>query len=146
MLRTACICASLLLSACATYPIQTASGRPEVTLNETVPQAKRSSIEAFSARGCSLVSEGPSLLTFQSQMSAGSGMAFLMAAGNANYTLPVWTIRLTFLQTGKQTKIFGHIQGSATSPFGQTKVIDTTTGRAGQELQETLESLKGRSR
>lgn len=141
--------ASLLLgtafwfTSCATYPVGTPSGRPEVVVHSSLERAKTVAIETMS-NGYSLVSQSPNIMTFEAPLPPAQSAVFLLAVGNSYYSDPKAVIRLTFLQNGSSVKILGNVQAITQGPYGQTKSMDLTDGKGGQQVQQVLLSIQRR--
>jgi hypothetical protein len=142
MIRLLILTASLAFCSCQTIRIDTPSGRPEVAVKPPMSRAKATAIETMVGAGLSLTGQSENTLTFESPMSPGEATVYLLAVGNASYSQPVVTTRLTFVPVGSEIKIYGTVQGSAQGPFGQTQSTDFTSGKGGQQLQQALEVIR----
>lgn len=131
----------LSLSGCAVAPpLQTASGRPEVTI-KTANVAKFRSlvISRAMSRGGELISDGPSSLVFSMPMPGGQAFAYQAFLGNASSTVPKKVLTLVFATEGAQTRIFASGKIEMKNAFGG----DQSSGSmGGQLMQNDLEDVK----
>lgn len=143
-IRPLLVAACIGLSACANQSLRTPSGRPEVAVRAALSRSQNAAIETMTADGFALVSQSSNSLVFERDLPPAQSAVLLMGVGNSYYSQPKAIIRLTFIPTGGLTKISGSVQASTQGPFGQVKNMDMTGGRAAQELQGTLETIKRR--
>lgn len=136
---------SLALCSCQTFPINTPSGRPEVTAKSSMSRAKTTAMKLFVGSGWSMTSQSENALTFEKPMTPDKAALFLLAVGNASYSQPVVITRLTFLPVGNEVKIYGAIHASAQGPFGQVQNMDFTDGKDGQRLQQSLVVIRNQA-
>ena len=107
-------------------------------------RSQNAAIEAMTSDGFSLTSQSSNALVFERDLPPAQSAVLLMGVGNSYYSQPKAVIRLTFIPMQGLTKITGNVQASTQGPFGQVKNVDITRGRAAQELQGTLETIKRR--
>lgn len=136
---------ALLICSCASQRLNTPSGRPEVSISASKAKVKSTTISTLSEIGYSLTSESPSLLVFQKQMEPAQSTLFLIGVGNSYYSQPMAVTRMTLVQASSQVKLLASYGGTAQGPFGQVKNMDLTSGRAAQDIQGVLETIKKRS-
>lgn len=124
--------------------LPTPSGRPEVNVRPPVSKAQSVAIEKMTMDGFALTNQTQNSLTFERDLPPAQAAIFLMGVGNSYHSQPKAVIRLTFVSTGGKIRIFGTVHALTQGPFGQVKTLDMTGGKAAQELQAALESIKRR--
>jgi len=132
------------LSACATQPLGTPSGRPEVAVRSSLSRTQNSAIEVLSSQGFSLISQSSNTLVFERDLPPAQSAILLMGVGNSYYSQPKAGIRLTFVSIQGLTRVSGRVEATTQGPFGQIKNMDITGGKSAQKLQATLETIKRR--
>ncbi len=133
----------LLLAGCAsTPPLQTASGRPEVTVrSRTAAQVRSVAINHFVDQGFAPVKSDGNQLVFEKEGSV--GQAFLMGLTTNN---PQASNRLTItlVENGPDVRVVGGVAVTGNNNFGAQQVTELT-GKGYQQLQMSLEGIKARA-
>jgi hypothetical protein len=132
------------LHSCAPTALPTRSGRPEVVVRPPAARAKAVAIDTMIATGHVLTNQSENILTFERDMPPAQSMLYLAAVGNSYYSQPKGIVRLTFVPAANGVKIYANAQVATQGPFGQMKTVDMSTGKAGQDIQALLESIKRR--
>jgi hypothetical protein len=126
-------------------PLPTTSGNPEVTINsENTKRIKETLIDLYSSSGYAVVRETEYTVTVSRALDTGQAMFYQVAMGNAYSSPPQVNISLTITPVGGATKVFGQISIGMRGVFGQDQGTNLNHGKAGRQLQDTLEQLKTR--
>jgi hypothetical protein len=135
--------ALLTLAGCAGVgPVNTPSGNPEVTIKSTdTSRIKNALVTLYSGNGYSLVSDSPFNLVFAKQMSLGEATLYTVAMGNSYSSMPNMKIAFTLVTGEGTTRVFAHIGVEMQGVFGQNQGTNLDHGKAGKEVQATLEQL-----
>ncbi len=138
------IVALLTLTACAGVgPMNTPSGNPEVTIRSTnTSRIKNALVASYSASGYSLVSDSQFNLVFTKQMSAGEAALYTVAMGNAYSSMPNIKVAFTIVPESGATRVFAHVGAEMQGVFGQNQGMSLDHGKAGTQVQASLEQLK----
>jgi len=138
------IVALLALTACAGVgPVNTPSGNPEVTIKSTdTSRIKSAIVTMYSGEGYGLASEGQFNLVFVKQMSAGEAALYTVAMGSSYSSSPSMRIAVTVVPESSATRVFAHINVAMQGVFGQDQGTSLDHGKAGKQVQASLERLK----
>jgi hypothetical protein len=136
--------ALLILTACAGVgPVNTPSGNPEVTIRSTdTSRIKNALVTLYSGNGYSLVSDSQFNLVFAKQMDLGEATLYTVAMGNAYSSHPDMTLALTLVPSEGATRVFAHVGVVMHGVFGQNQGTNLDHGKAGKQVQASLEQLK----
>jgi hypothetical protein len=133
----------LLFAGCATEPLGTASGNPEVTVQSTnVPRIKATLISGLASQGYQVTQDSPFLLGFVGPVNPAAGALYQALMGNAYSSTPQMRVAFNFASLGDSTRVFGHIAVTMQNAFGQSQETNLDRGKAGHELQTVLTQLK----
>ena len=134
---------AFLLTSCATTPLPTASGNPEVTISSTnTKRVKEVLIAYYSSNGFAVVQDTQYTLAVSKTLDPGQAMLYQLGMGNAYSSAPQMVISFTLSPIAGATKVFGHVSVGMRGVFGQDQGMNLNRGRAGRELQTTLNQLK----
>jgi hypothetical protein len=138
------IVALLTLTACAGVgPVNTPSGNPEVTIRSAnTSRIKNALVTLYSGNGYSLVSDSQFNLVFAKQMDLGEATLYTVAMGNAYSSHPEMTLALTLVPSEGATRVFAHVSVAMQGVFGQNQGTNLDHGKAGKQVQASLEQLK----
>jgi len=138
------IVAFLTLTACAGVgPVDTPSGNPEVTIKSTnTSRIKSALVTLYSGNGYSLVSDSQFNLVFAKQLSPGEAALYTVAMGSAYSSTPTMKIAITVVPESAATRVFAHIEVEMQGVFGQNQGTSLDHGKAGKQVQASLEQLK----
>jgi hypothetical protein len=136
--------ALLALTGCAGVgPVDTPSGNPEVTIKSTdTSRIKGAIVALYSGEGYGLVSDSQFNLVFAKQMSVGEAALYTVAMGNAYSSSPSMRIAVTVVPESGATRVFAHVDVAMQGVFGQNQGTNLDHGKAGKEVQASLEQLK----
>lgn len=134
----------IALQACVQPGLSTPSGKPEVTVRPPLARAQNAAIATMTADGFALVNQTSNSLVFERDLPPAQAALLLVGVGNSYHSQPKAVIRLTFVPAGGPIKIYGMVNAVTQGPFGQVKSLNMTGGKAAQELQATLETVKRR--
>ena len=138
------IAALLTLTSCAGVgPVNTPSGNPEVTIRSTnTSRIKNALVTLYSSNGYSLVSDSQFNLVFAKQLSPGEAALYTVAMGSAYSSAPNVKIAVTVVPGSGATRVFAHIGVEMQGVFGQNQGTSLDHGKAGKQVQASLEQLK----
>ena len=135
------VCALALVAVgCATAPpLQTRSGRPEVTIhNRSVAKVRAAVTNHFVDTGWAPArSEGMQLI-FERKGSAGQD--FLMGL-MTNNPQSINRITITLIENGSDVRVVGNISAIGANAFGAAQVVELT-GKGYSQLQAELQAIK----
>ncbi len=131
------------LSGCATAPpLQTASGRPEVTVHgKTASQVRNAALNHFVDRGWAPVRSEGSQLVFEKEGSTGQALVMGLMTDNPQSTN---RITITLVENGSDVRVVGAIAAVGANNFGRAQVVELQ-GKGYQQLQAELQGVKARA-
>jgi hypothetical protein len=134
----------LTLTACAGVgPVNTPSGNPEVTIKSAnTSRIKNALVSLYSGSGYSLVSDSQFNLVFAKQLDFSEAALYTVAMGNTYSSLPEMKIAFTLVPSEGATRVFAHIGVAMQGVFGQNQGTNLDHGKAGKQVQASLEQLK----
>jgi len=134
--------AILLLVGCATQPLNTTSGRPEVTVRNASPTKVRNIIvNHFVDNGWAPVSTDGNQLVFEHEGSFGQSFAMGLLTDNPQSKN---RITITMVQNGSDIRLVAGVATIGQSNFGRQEVVELR-GKGYQQVQSLLELIKGRA-
>ncbi|HZS19176.1 MAG TPA: hypothetical protein VFA51_14705 [Candidatus Udaeobacter sp.] len=137
------IVALLTLTGCAVGPVNTPSGNPEVTIKSTnTSRIKNAIVRMYSESGYQLVRDTQFNLEFAKQMDVGQATLYTVAMGSAYSSMPNMRIAVTIVPGEGETRVFAHIGVEMQGALGQNQGTNLDHGKAGKEIQASLEQLK----
>lgn len=133
----------LALSGCATAPpLNTASGRPEVTVHgRTAAQVRSAATNHFVDYGWTPVKTDGNQLVFEHEGSAGQALLMGLMTDNPQATNRV---TLTLIENGSDIRLVGGVAVVGASNFGRSQVVELK-GKSLRQMQGALESIKTRA-
>ncbi len=133
----------LFTAGCATQPLNTVSGRPEVTVhNRTAAQVRSAAINQFMDRGYALAQSGDNQLIFAKEDSVTDQVLMgLLITGNAGSHT---RITLTLVENGRDVRVVGGVTAMGQTDYGRVRSIELT-GKGYQQLQGELRAIKVRA-
>jgi len=136
--------ALLALTGCAGVgPVNTPSGNPEVTIKSTdTSRIKGALVKSYSEAGYRLTQDTPFNLEFTKQMSLGEATLYTVAMGNSYSSMPNMKIAFTLVTGEGTTRVFAHVDVAMQGVFGQNQGTNLDHGKAGKQVQASLEQLK----
>jgi len=134
----------LVLTGCANVgPVNTPSGNPEVTINSTdTSRIKGALVKSYSEAGFQLTQDTSFNLEFTKQMGPGEGALYTVAMGNSYSSPPNMKIAFTLVTGEGTTRVFAHVGVQMQGVFGQNQGTNLDHGKAGKQVQATLEQIK----
>ncbi len=134
--------AFLSATGCATSRLNTASGRPEVTVRgATAAGVRAATLNYFVDRGFAPVKTEGTQLVFQQEGSV--GQKFLMGL-LTNEPQSVTRVMITLIEIGPDVRVVGGIAAVGQSTFGRQQEVELT-GKGYPALQQALERIKARA-
>jgi hypothetical protein len=136
--------ALLTLTSCAGVgPVNTPSGNPEVTIKSTnTSRIKGALVKSYSQVGYRLTQDTQFNLEFVKQMDIGMATLYTAAMGSSYSSMPNMKIAFTLVTSEGTTRVFAHIWVEMQGGLGQNQGTNLDHGKAGKEVQATLEQLK----
>ncbi len=133
----------IFLSGCATAPpLQTKSGRPEVTIhNRTAVRVKSVVVNYFVDQGWSVAREEGTQLIFEHQGTAGESLLMGMLTDNPQSTN---RITITLIENGSDVRVVGGIAAVGSNNFNRQQAVELT-GKGYPSLQSSLEQIKSKA-
>ena len=133
---------ALTLVGCASEPpLQTRSGRPEVTIhNRSLAQVRAAATNHFVDKGWGAVKTEGTQLVFERQ--GGATESFLMGLMTDN---PQSTNRITvtLIENGSDVRVVAGIAAIGANTFGRAQVVELS-GKGYQQVQAELQAIKSR--
>jgi hypothetical protein len=130
-----------LLTSCATQPLNTTSGRPEVTIQAvTAAKARNVIVSHFVDHGWAPVDTNGNQLVFEREGSFGQSFAMGLLTNN-----PQSKIRLivTLIEGGNNLRVVGGVAVLGQNTFGKQEVVELN-GKGYQQLQAELQVIKNK--
>jgi len=129
------------VTGCATQTLNTASGRPEVTVHGASAAAVRTAtVNYFVDRGFAPVKTEGSQLIFQQEGSAGEKLLMGMLT---NEPQSVTRVTVTLVENGQDLRVLGAIAAVGQNTFGRQQEVELT-GKGYPQLQQALEAIKAK--
>jgi hypothetical protein len=124
-------------------PLQTPSGRPEVTFaRATREQIRDAMINKFVANGCTISQDTPSTLVFSKPWNNAGGVMYQVLEGNSYSYTPQAELAITMANTQEGIRVFANCSVEMRNAFGGSDRQDMTQGQTAQQLQSFLEQVK----
>lgn len=141
-LRFALALSLTVLVACATEPLDTPSGKPEVTINARPDAVASAILVRLAASGWTIDSQTPTGVTAHKKMDGMQAVATQLLIGNEYSTIPDCHLRFIIIgRLGDPTRVFAQASASTQMAFGQVNEADITTGSS-RDLQQILAAVK----
>lgn len=133
----------IMFSCASSNRLNMPSGRPEATILGTSADVKLRITEAMLDRGFILASETDSRLVFTKPLKGGESFAYQMFYSGAYDTPPEWDIIFNFVDSGKgAVRVVGRVLIRSQSEFGQIRIVDLSTDKAGARVQNLLDTIR----
>ena len=137
--RLALLLLFVLVAGCATQPLNTTSGRPEVTIHGASAAHTRSVVvNHFVDRGWAPVTTDGNQLVFEHEGSFGQSFAMGLLTDNPQSKN---RITITLVQSGSDVRLVGGAALLGQSNFGRQEAVELR-GKGYQQLQSELELIK----
>jgi hypothetical protein len=130
---------AMLATGCASQRLNTASGRPEVTVhNQSLARVRTVAINYFVNGGRAPVNTEGSQLTFAKEGSATESVLMGLMTNEPNSRNQ---ITLTLVENGQDVRVIGGGAAIGANTFGRQTVVELQ-GKGYQQLQQALETIK----
>jgi hypothetical protein len=130
------------VTGCATQRLNTASGRPEVTVHgASAGVVRTATVNYFVDHGFAPVKTDGSQLIFQAEGSAGQKLLMGMLT---NEPQSVTRVTITLVENGQDFRVVGGIAAVGQNTFGRQREVELT-GKGYPELQQALEAIKAKA-
>jgi len=127
---------------CATQRLNTASGRPEVTVHGTSAGVVRTAtVNYFVDRGFAPVKTDENQLVFQQEGSAGQKLLMGLLT---NEPQSITRVTITLVENGQDLRVVGGIAAVGQNTFGRQQEVELT-GKGYPQLQQALEAIKAKA-
>jgi hypothetical protein len=131
-----------LFVGCATQPLNTTSGRPEVTIHNTSAAKVRSiAVNHFVDLGWEPVNAEGNQLVFEHEGSLGQSFAMGLLTDNPQSKQ---RITITIIQNGSDLRLIAGVAILGQTNFGRQQVVELR-GKGYQQVQSILEHIKQRA-
>jgi hypothetical protein len=127
------------VTGCATQRLNTASGRPEVTIHgASAARVRTAAVNYFVDHGFAPVSTEGNQLVFQQE---GSVTQKLLMGMLTNEPQSVTRITVTLVENGEDVRVVGGVAALGQSTFGRQQAVELQ-GKGYAQLQQMLEEIK----
>lgn len=133
------LAAAALTTGCATQSLNTASGRPEVTVHDrSIASVRTAAVNYFVDQGFAPVKTDGSQLMFEKEGSTGQALLMGMLTDNPESKN---RITVTLVENGGDVRVVGAVAAMGQSNFGRQQAVELR-GKGYQQLQSALEAIK----
>jgi hypothetical protein len=141
-LRITSLMSFALLIGCATEPMHTTSGRPEVTIHDaSLAQVRNATVNHFVDLGWAPVNAEGNQLIFEHEGSFGESFAMGLLTDNPQSKNRVI---ITLVPNGSDVRVVGGVAALGQTNFGRQEAVELR-GKGYQQLQAQLEAIKTRA-